>query len=613
MSNWTSTNVLVLNASYEAIHICDVRRALKMLVKGVASVEEESDILVRAERWAIRLPYVIRLRQYVQIPHRPVKFSRRNVLVRDRYTCQYCHNVFSAGELTLDHVQPRSRGGKTTSDKVKETLIPKYLEQAAWTKWWTRARTSARKNPSISLEGRDPIFIELNTTVVTLEEEFADKFAAAYHPADRVRVLNAYLRECKARKQEPSATQIDDVLSTLVQMAKRWKVSNPTDSLEAVAGAAAAAKLTKRELPEGLLTMDEILASAAYPAEVVAELGQPNYWPMAIDAIHNRADAADIFEKLLLVAPASQLERVVSELVALDRGELVDQTLEQALSTPHQLVNVLLWAYCRKEERTGGPDHLTMLLRLLQVANEVDQLEERPAAERKAVKADIRKAIAAEGMRRYTEVLTTVDSHMAAVIKTSVDRSSALGLTLKDKMIELIREHHYTLFVKKKVSPWLEEGVIWATEGSLQAQHEEVQRIKDVDMPINAKQIGEAAEAGDLRENADWQAAIEERDMLVARVRKINAEINMARVITAGDVPEDHVGIGSRVTLVCPDGTERKVGFLGEWDSKPDENVYSYTTGLGKALMGKVVGATVALELDGLSGEFTVKALGSTL
>ena len=123
----------------------------------------------------------------------------------------------------------------------------------------------------------------------------------------------------------------------------------------------------------------------------------------------------------------------------------------------------------------------------------------------------------------------------------------------------------------------------------------------------------EAAEAGDLRENADWQAAIEERDMLVARVRKINAEINMARVITAGDVPEDHVGIGSRVTLVCPDGTERKVGFLGEWDSKPDENVYSYTTGLGKALMGKVVGATVALELDGLSGEFTVKALGSTL
>ena len=117
-STWTTRNVLVLNASYEAIHICDVRRALKMLVKGVASVEEQSDVLLRAERWAVHMPHVIRLREYVQIPHRPVKFSRRNVLVRDRYTCQYCHNVFSAGELTLDHVHPRSRGGKTTWDNV---------------------------------------------------------------------------------------------------------------------------------------------------------------------------------------------------------------------------------------------------------------------------------------------------------------------------------------------------------------------------------------------------------------------------------------------------------------------------------------------------------------
>ena len=506
-----------------------------------------------------------------------------------------------------------SRGGATTSDEIKETLIPRYLDSSDWSKWWTRARTAARKNPSIRYEGRDPVHIELNTEVVTLEEEFASKFAAAYHPADRVSVLQAYLREAKSRKQAPSEQQLDDVLLTLVQMAERWKTTNPTDALEAIGAAAAAVKLTGRTLPETMVSMSDVLASAADPAAVLAKLSHAAYWPAAIDAMRSRTDASVMFEKLLLVAPASQLERVVSELVALERGELVDAALNQAISTPHQLVNLLLWAYCRKEEREDGPDHLVLLLRLLQVANEVDQREEQPSAIRKAIKAEVRKAIATGEMRRYQEVLETVDSHMAAVIKTAVDRSNSLGVTLKARMVEQLREHHYTLFIKKKVSPWLDESVLWTTEAALQGQYDEVKRIKDVDMPINAKQIGEAAEAGDLRENADWQAAIEERDMLVARVRKINAGINTARIIQITDVPDDHVGIGSRVTLTTPNGTERTLCFLGPWDSNPDDDIYSYTTGLGRALMGKKIGEVVGLELGGVSGEFVVKALASAL
>ncbi|MDA1191520.1 MAG: HNH endonuclease [Candidatus Poribacteria bacterium] len=117
-ANWMSRSVLVLNASYEAIHICDVRRAVKMLVKGVASAEEASEHALASATNAMPIPYVIRLRQYVHIPHRPVKFSRRNVLIRDQHTCQYCQRPFQPGDLTLDHVQPRSKGGPTNWENV---------------------------------------------------------------------------------------------------------------------------------------------------------------------------------------------------------------------------------------------------------------------------------------------------------------------------------------------------------------------------------------------------------------------------------------------------------------------------------------------------------------
>jgi len=79
--------VLVLNASYEPINICAARRALVLVLKGVASAEEESASAVHSARAAVRLPSVIRLLEYRRIPHQTRALSRKNILMRDRYTC----------------------------------------------------------------------------------------------------------------------------------------------------------------------------------------------------------------------------------------------------------------------------------------------------------------------------------------------------------------------------------------------------------------------------------------------------------------------------------------------------------------------------------------------
>jgi 5-methylcytosine-specific restriction endonuclease McrA len=110
--------VLVLNASYEAINICDAKRALKMIIKGVAYPEKESEYEVRSASVSIRIPHVVRLAEYVKIPRSSVRFSRKNVFLRDQYTCQYCGRRFPASMLTLDHVIPISRGGMTSWKNV---------------------------------------------------------------------------------------------------------------------------------------------------------------------------------------------------------------------------------------------------------------------------------------------------------------------------------------------------------------------------------------------------------------------------------------------------------------------------------------------------------------
>src|ERR1700679_1198528 len=112
------TPVLVLNASYEPINICGARRALVLVLKGVARTEEEQGAVLHSHRMQMQMPSVIRLLEYRRIPHQTRALSRKNILLRDRNTCQYCGIVMTAGELTLDHVLPRSRGGLSTWENL---------------------------------------------------------------------------------------------------------------------------------------------------------------------------------------------------------------------------------------------------------------------------------------------------------------------------------------------------------------------------------------------------------------------------------------------------------------------------------------------------------------
>lgn len=113
------SSVLVLNATFEPLSVVSVRRAVVLLLKEKAELVEAAEAELRSERLTIPMPLVIRLVYYVRIPYRAsLPLTRRTVLARDHYTCQYCGRQPSRKDLTVDHVLPRSRGGHTTWDNV---------------------------------------------------------------------------------------------------------------------------------------------------------------------------------------------------------------------------------------------------------------------------------------------------------------------------------------------------------------------------------------------------------------------------------------------------------------------------------------------------------------
>ncbi len=123
------THVLVLNASYEPLNVCTVRRALVLVFKGKAEVIEEEPRVIRAASRRFPWPHVIRLVSYVRVPrvtHR--RISRKALFARDGFCCQYCG---VSGKLTLDHVVPRSRGGPSAWENIVASCAPCNLRKGS--------------------------------------------------------------------------------------------------------------------------------------------------------------------------------------------------------------------------------------------------------------------------------------------------------------------------------------------------------------------------------------------------------------------------------------------------------------------------------------------------
>jgi 5-methylcytosine-specific restriction endonuclease McrA len=115
--------VLVLNASYEPLNVCSVRRAHVLVFKGKAELIEELGVPLHSASSTFPWPHVIRLITYVRVP-RAVKrkISRRALFARDGWRCVYCGN--GGSRLTLDHVVPRSRGGESVWENVVTACAP---------------------------------------------------------------------------------------------------------------------------------------------------------------------------------------------------------------------------------------------------------------------------------------------------------------------------------------------------------------------------------------------------------------------------------------------------------------------------------------------------------
>ena len=179
-------NVLVLNRSYMALRVVNVKRAFSLLFRELAEVvhvdqgryvsydfsewcelselarefEPDAHDWIRTVRFDIAIPRIIRLAVYDKLPRQAVKFNRRNIYARDQNQCQYCGKKFSTSDLSLDHVVPRSQGGKSSWDNIVCACLDCNIKKGGRTPAQAhlkliRRPTKPRRNPVLTIKLAD--------------------------------------------------------------------------------------------------------------------------------------------------------------------------------------------------------------------------------------------------------------------------------------------------------------------------------------------------------------------------------------------------------------------------------------------------------------------------
>lgn len=513
-----------------------------------------------------------------------------------------------------------AHGEHIDADMLRHELVPRYIEEKNWSGWWSKTRSKLKRNPHVIIEGRSPVILTYSYEGRTLEEETWDVIEAASDVNDWVGAIERYLRESKSQGQkadEKLLTRFHDHLLSYTRTAQKHRPA------EALACALAFGRIEEKGIPiteESRELASELLRKAAEPARLLAGIDDEALQLRGLAALRAARpdDWIDEELKLLETASAGLLDQIATDATANERRDVIQRHIDAGLNDMPQHPELVYWLWKgpKQAKALNLPDDAELFRMII---DELSTLGRSVAADSDVVKTFRQRVKAALALRNYAKAqrqLGLVSEEAAITLRSQLQRLEGVGPTLPARLLDALRDAHPKLWVVKPkyVAPWNDPETLWCTERGLSKRVAERDEIMNVKMRENAKRIGEAASHGDLSENSEYKFALEERDLLRAQLAKINDELSRSRVLSVHDVPDDHVGIGSRAVLRrVHDGTERVFTFLGPFETDIDNAIYSYLAPASQRIMGHRVGDRVTLTIDGEDVDFEVLSIENGL
>jgi len=490
---------------------------------------------------------------------------------------------------------------RLTFRELKSHLL-KIMPASSWSKWWTNVKPQITHSAIIDMSpGTQPLFI-LRSSPVTYVDRLRARFDNFKSIEDKLVMVLDYLGETGTE-----AVADDDLLKHFAVEMAAYLDESGTGEPGMFLGALAVIDLVNKRLPEAIAvpehSVETLFSETDTSAGLLRSIENDNLAKRVLEYLQQILPSRwhEVYAALMPECSRGVCDFIARELSKNGFGKHLGAVAKAIIKRPDQYASALVWlwnaAYSGKfHEGLAGIDRIDLLVRLLSVAQSLFNSDSGKKSG-DSVLSQVRNAISARKYSLLEKVFEETGKERIKLVKRVVERNSGLGEQMRSNILDIIRHAHPSFFVKN-VPPW-EDDVIYTTQKGLQRKQEEFAHLVNVKMSDIAREIGKAAELGDLSENSEFTAALEWRERLAKRASEMQSEISNARLIITSTGPAPSVTIGSTVRAKdLSSGQVETFVFLGPWDADPDNGIYSYRASLARGFMGRKTGETVVLSAD---------------
>jgi transcription elongation GreA/GreB family factor len=502
----------------------------------------------------------------------------------------------------------KSRGGSVSSTDLRNELLDGLLTKPKWTTFWKSAREAVTHDPLIALEGPPtrPIVV-LRERPVTLAEEAETALRQTAHAEEAARVVASYLS--KGVEGEEAAALLDRLAEHILPDASRR-------GAEAAAGTVAILLVLEENgrspEPAAAAFLREACGDSPL-ASLVAVVGAARDAVLKNGIVRLVPDAWPEGAVLLLRDAYLRLPREVHDTMCatafeVGGGEALADLMTEMLRLPsrHAVPLIALtkaWNTGRLDGVRGAPAAGDILHALIPILAGLA----RGTGERLKLFKTWHQLVSGRKNSLLDKLVAGASEELARAVLASID----MHRDLPEDIASWIRggfQERFPDLIRERDIPFWEHAVIYCTYDGIDRRKEELRVLVEEKIPENAAAIGRAASFGDLSENAEWQAAIEERGILSQRAEELRGEVDLARPLENAPIPEGVVAPGCLVKLREESGTFKEILLLGPWD-RGDERIVSYRSPLAAGILGAPVGDEVVVDLPDGRKVWTVESV----
>jgi len=495
--------------------------------------------------------------------------------------------------------------------RIKAELVESILTKGEWTSWSTNARKILETDPTFGVNPNNISFYTVRDRAISQEEKLSNEFKAQKNFFARIDILMKF-----ANHADTESELFADIFSYFTGYLRSFSYVNEQT--------VASFLVVRRIVAEN----PHLNPGIQYTfAQLFEEIENPSAMYLALKDTKNtflRKDFltciktllpnwSDVYIKLFPTVLDGEMLKLI-----IDNGyvEKVKQLVSTSFENYRDYREAVIFFFkeCQNEEwfKEVGITYEKQLITLVhiidisyrEIANHCN------TTENKKITRQVKNILFGSG----TVVQFIADNDVDSVNRiytlindiTDKDFDPAEKIHLRNKILEKFPDFKFYDTEEKAVTTM---GLI-VTSKMLEARKEELEHITTVEMPENAREIGEAVALGDLKENAEFKAAKERQQQLNTRASKLKDEIDRAQVFDVTTLTTVRVSFGTKVSLKdLKNGGNEEYTILGPWESDPENKIISYMSPLGNELLNAKEGEKLSFTVNEKDYEYEVIAI----